>query len=535
MDGGVASKSNIDLEHGTVRELSSCNGKTGSIDLDSRPSRPRNERFVQSVAFALALVMMVGAGLGVFSSVMKSPNKEKVGLAVPMFMTHSPILIESEAALTAANGVTGGNGTAGNPFVIEGWVINAFGAASGVGIGISNTTSNLVIRNVDVHSGYSDSAGIALINVTNCTVEHSQSTHNMAGIIAMMCGHVVIQNNTVDSNELEGILVFDTNNAWVAHNIAVDSPNIGVALFNSSGSSVVNNTMSLNSVAGLALEFCNNMTVSGNILENNTEGLMLFMSDWSQIHHNKIFHNANYGVLIMYSQNNTLFSNLIGETLWGEGMLVNFSANNTIYHNDFLGNNRSPQAFDGIGMNRWNLSYPIGGNHWDDAASVDAFSGPDQNILGSDGIVDTPYAVNSSRTVLDSYPLATALTLGDEPTAYFIVTPRSGTTLTSFTFNASRCWEWSINSTVLQVRWDFNGDGTWDTGWSTSDYIQHSYAQAGEYNVKMEVKDQAGHTSNMTWLVEVEPLVIPEFNTLLLPICSMIAIFLISARFGKRR
>jgi hypothetical protein len=51
----------------------------------------------------------------------------------------------------------------------------------------------------------------------------------------------------------------------------------------------------------------------------------------------------------------------------------------------------------------WNLDYPVGGNFWSDYNGVDAKSGPDQNINGSDGIGDTPYLINSTNN--DQYPL----------------------------------------------------------------------------------------------------------------------------------
>jgi PKD repeat protein len=123
----------------------------------------------------------------------------------------------------------------------------------------------------------------------------------------------------------------------------------------------------------------------------------------------------------------------------------------------------------------------------------------------------------------------------NSPTAFFTVTPASGTVSTTFTFNASLTWDPDNLTSDLKVRWDFNGDGTWDTGWSTDKIVQHTYTQAGEYNVTMEVISTQNRTGNTTWHVEVDPLVIPEFTTLLVPICSMIAIFLVVGALVKRR
>jgi hypothetical protein len=241
--------------------------------------------------------------------------------------------------------------------------------------------------------------------------------------------------------------------------------------------------------------------------------------------------------------NNTLFSNMIADTttdgsMWtGYGAWLLMCANNTFYHNDFLHNQMSPQAYDFpfYGTNYWNLSYPMGGNYWSDYTGSDLNSGSGQNSPGPDGIGDTPYDIGPMPTVNDSYPQMTELTYGNAPTAFFTVTPASVPASNTFTFNASLCWDPDDLTTDLQVRWDFDSDGTWDTGWSTNKIIQHSYGQVGEYNVTMMVKDPAGHSSNATWPVEVDLVAIPEFTTLLVPICSMIAIFLVIALLGKRR
>lgn len=530
---GVASKYSMSFEHGTVRELGSCDGKTGRIHSDSLRPTSHKKRFIQSAAIALALIMVAGAGLGVFSLVKKSPDKEKVSLAAPMFMTHSPILIEDEAALTTADGVTGGDGTLVNPFVIEGWDINASGATA-AGIAISNITSHLVIRNVNVHSGLPGNLGIALVNLTNCTVEHSHSSYNAAGIGALMCDHIVIQNNTVENNDLEGILIFDTDYARVAHNIAVNS-GIGVALFDAHGSSVVDNAMTNNNFAGLAVQYSNLTTVSENIMDNNSIGLLMTQSEWNHIDKNEVVRNWNTGVYLMYSHNNTLFSNAIADTLGGYGATLMLSTNNTIYHNNFLDNFLSPQASDDSGLNHWNLSYPTGGNYWSDYTGSDSFGGSDQNTGGPDGLGDTPYDIDSTLTVRDNYPQMMKVVYDNTPTAFFTVTPASGTVSTAFTFNASLTWDPDNLTSDLKIRWDFNGDGTWDTVWSTDKIVQHTYTQVGEYNVTMEVMATQNRTGNMTWPVEVDLVAIPEFTSLLVPICSMIAIFLVIARLGKRR
>ncbi len=63
----------------------------------------------------------------------------------------------------------------------------------------------------------------------------------------------------------------------------------------------------------------------------------------------------------------------------------------------------------------------------------------------------------------------------------------------------------------IEYRWDFDGDGSWDTGWQAQDTISYEFADYGQYNTKLEVRDQNG-LSNQTVVVVVvvvvvEPLV----------------------------
>ena len=51
----------------------------------------------------------------------------------------------------------------------------------------------------------------------------------------------------------------------------------------------------------------------------------------------------------------------------------------------------------------WDDGYPSGGNYWSDYIGVDTKRGPNQDMLGSDGIGDTPYVIDASNR--DNYPL----------------------------------------------------------------------------------------------------------------------------------
>jgi len=78
------------------------------------------------------------------------------------------------------------------------------------------------------------------------------------------------------------------------------------------------------------------------------------------------------------------------------------------------------------------------------------------------------------------------------PTATFSVIPDTATVNTFFTGNASGVTDSYYNSTLLQVRWDWESDGTWDTNYSTTKTATHQYADTGRYIITMEVVNGAG-------------------------------------------
>ena len=83
---------------------------------------------------------------------------------------HGKILINGNAGFTPANGVTGGGGTATNPYIIDGWNVSA---ATGAAITLVNTTAYFVLRNFTVHSGGQTYAGIHLDHVMNGRIENA--------------------------------------------------------------------------------------------------------------------------------------------------------------------------------------------------------------------------------------------------------------------------------------------------------------------------------------------------------------------------
>jgi formylglycine-generating enzyme required for sulfatase activity len=90
-----------------------------------------------------------------------------------------------------------------------------------------------------------------------------------------------------------------------------------------------------------------------------------------------------------------------------------------------------------------------------------------------------------------------------EPTASFTASPAQGTTESIFQLDASGSSDAEDPVSDLQVRWDWESDGTWDTQWSTTKTSSCQYAAAGTKTIKLEVKDTDGATDDTTQTVTV--------------------------------
>ncbi len=95
------------------------------------------------------------------------------------------------------------------------------------------------------------------------------------------------------------------------------------------------------------------------------------------------------------------------------------------------------------------------------------------------------------------------------PVAMLTVSPEMGTVATEFTFDASSSSDGEDEATVLEVRFDFDGDGNFDTDWSSEKIVNHKYSVAGTYNAKLEVKDSGDLTAEAVKTITVNE----EVNT----------------------
>lgn len=89
------------------------------------------------------------------------------------------------------------------------------------------------------------------------------------------------------------------------------------------------------------------------------------------------------------------------------------------------------------------------------------------------------------------------------PVACFMVSPSSGDPDTVFNFNASCCLDAHDLASNLQVRWDWENDGVYDTPYTIAKTAAHQYSSTGTKTIKLQVRDTSGLDDTTTRYVIV--------------------------------
>jgi parallel beta-helix repeat protein len=114
---------------------------------------------------------------------------------------------------------------------------------------------------------------------------------------------------------------------------------------------------------------------------------------------NSITANYDCGVRLDYSSYSRISGNNITDSNYGTFLYQ--SSNNAVYHNNFV--NNVAQVYSETSVNLWDDGYPSGGNYWSNYTGADEKRGPNQDLIGNDGIIDTPYVIDANDQ--DRYPL----------------------------------------------------------------------------------------------------------------------------------
>jgi parallel beta-helix repeat protein len=277
---------------------------------------------------------------------------------------HAPILINGDANFSDTATVEGwaGDGSPGNPFVIEELDITLSGTTPEASINITNTRVHFIVQGCNlVGPAATPSYGIYLENSTNGQIANNMVTNFANGLYVISgCSFLSISDNNVSYNSYS-IWLEDSHNLTISKNQCSNNFFTGLHLENSDGGVISGNNCSENGDYGIRLtSFSDENILTENICNNNTQtGIRLQAASWNTF------------------ENNTSYGNQVG-------IQTTASIDNPIHWNIFA-NNADNILDDGTNL-FWDYNY------WSD------YTGSDAN---SDGFGDTPYSFGW----LDNYPL----------------------------------------------------------------------------------------------------------------------------------
>lgn len=156
------------------------------------------------VLFAYVVGCVVAASLAVIS-----PAVDEASAYTP----HAIIAISGDSGFTAANGVVGGSGAEGDPYVISGWDIDAGWSKA---IEILDTNAHFVISDCYLHG--SSWYVVYLSNAHNGTFRNNNVTSNYIGVTATSCERLVVANNTISDTVYYGLNLMLCNGTLVLNN-----------------------------------------------------------------------------------------------------------------------------------------------------------------------------------------------------------------------------------------------------------------------------------------------------------------------------
>jgi len=309
-------------------------------------------------------------------------------------------------------------------------------SGNGWGVYVIDGFRNSVSYNVVLDSEY---VGIGLSYSYSDIVHNNSISYSSDGIYLSNSEGILIADNTLVENGIvvKGDLVDEWNSHTIATSNNVNSRQVhywkdvsGGTIPSGAGQVILANTTSVivdaqnisKASEGIQVGFSHNVTISNSTLSGNQDGIALHYSDNTKIVGGRMTGNF-VGVGLWFSRNNTIAGNMVSRSEWDGiilamsdgniirdneisknlgGVLMFLSSNNSVYHNNFMYN--TGQAGEWRGVNQWDNGYPSGGNFWSDYVGTDDWSGPNQDLPGSDGIGDVPYTTIGADSQ-DRYPL----------------------------------------------------------------------------------------------------------------------------------
>jgi parallel beta-helix repeat protein len=234
------------------------------------------------------------------------------------------------------------------------------------------------------------------VSISGFTIQNSMGN----GIeIEYYFGNCTISDNIIANNFFDGICMHRSNNNIIKDNNFYDNHAMFLSLCNNNN--ITGNTINHSFYyqfprSGIIIVNSKWNNISGNMIKDNGDGILLLLSEYNFIFNNIITSNEGYGIEIRDSSDNCIFGNNISYNC-DPGIYIKESANNNFfYHNNFVYN--SGNAVD-EGNNIWDDG--DSGNYWNDYKEKYPFA---MKNPFKPWIWNTPYEIEGGSN-MDNCPL----------------------------------------------------------------------------------------------------------------------------------
>ncbi len=214
------------------------------------------------------------------------------------FIPHVPIVIDGDTnfSVTAANEGWLGDGSAENPYIIDGLEIDVDGG-EGDCINIINTRVNFTISNcVLIGANTTAGAGVNLKNVTNGNLIGNTLSHSQQAFYFNHSSFILMKSNTITDCRYSIQMLSSSDNIIIDNNVSQNSRGIQL-LLSSDYNTVVNNTFT-NSFRGITLYESDYNIITNNTISLNDQGINIIdeNSNHNEIRWNVFWNNVESGI-----------------------------------------------------------------------------------------------------------------------------------------------------------------------------------------------------------------------------------------------
>ncbi len=247
--------------------------------------------------------------------------------------------------------------------------------------------------------------GISISYSGNNTIRNNSAYNNDVGIFMVECENNNVSGNIINNNRIHGIYLNGCNNSRFSRNTVNNNSKSGFYISNCHSNTFTNNTANNNNEYGIYLGSrpvfgwgiiggcVNNKIRNTSVNSNGINGIYLISSNYTTISGNIVNNNTNYGIYLFDKCNN---NNITENTVQNNnqiGIVIEGNCdNNLIYLNNFSRNEEN--ARDDGNSNYWdNINI---GNYWWDYTDIDT---------NDDGIGDTAYNIPGTAGSQDNFPI----------------------------------------------------------------------------------------------------------------------------------